>query len=61
MAKKQSFADKANKRKHAVICPVCNSESTAVKLVQAEKRGENWRFVNKPVMVCKCNEKEVFG
>lgn len=61
MAKKQSFADKASKKKHVSICPVCGSEVVHIKLMKAESRDGNWRFTNKPVGVCKCNEAEVYG
>lgn len=61
MAKKQSFADKASKKKHVDICPVCNSEISHIKLLKATKVNGNWRFTNRPVGVCKCNENEVYA
>lgn len=61
MAKKQSFADKASKKKQVDICPVCKSEIAHIKLMKAVNRNGNWRFTNKPVGVCKCNEAEVYG
>jgi uncharacterized protein with PIN domain len=61
MAKKQSFADKASKKKHVSVCPVCNTEITHIKLMKATKVNSNWRFNNKPVAVCKCNEAEIYG
>ncbi len=61
MAKKQSFADKASKKKQVNLCPVCNSEITHIKLMKAIKSNGNWRFTNKPVGVCKCNEAEIYG
>ncbi len=61
MAKRQSFSDKASKKKHVDTCPVCGGEITHIKLMKAESRDGNWRFVNKPVGVCKCNEAEVYG
>jgi hypothetical protein len=61
MAKKQSFADKASKKSHSEICPICNAEVTRIKLMKAVKVNGNWRFTNKPVGVCKCNEAEVYG
>lgn len=61
MAKKQSFADKANKKRQVDICPVCNTEISHIKLVQAQKRDGNWRMTNRPVGVCKCNEAEIYG
>lgn len=61
MAKKQSFSDKANKRKNAKSCPVCGGDITHIKLMKAVNKNGNWRFTNKPVGVCKCNEAEVYG
>lgn len=61
MAKKQSFADKANKKKQSDICPICQGEISHIKLVHAQKKNGNWRFSNKPVGVCKCNEAEIYG
>lgn len=61
MAKKQSFADKASKKKHVSICPVCNSEITFIKHLKAVQKDGNWRISSKPVGVCKCNEAEIYG
>lgn len=61
MAKKQSFADKANKKNQSDLCPVCKNEISHIRVVQALKRNGNWRFSNGPVGVCKCNEAEVYG
>lgn len=61
MAKKQSFADKANKKNQSDFCPVCKNEISHIRVVQALKRNGNWRFSNGPVGVCKCNEAEVYG
>jgi len=62
MAKRQSFADKANKKSHQKVCPVCENPVQYVKHVKAEKNGGNgWRFRAVNVGVCKCNENEVFG
>ncbi len=61
MARKQSFADKIAKKKHVDICPVCGGEITHIKLMKAVNKNGNWRFTNKPVGVCKCNEAEIYG
>jgi hypothetical protein len=61
MAKKQSFADKASKKKHAINCPVCESEISYVKYAKAEKSAKGWRFRTVNVGVCKCNHTEVYG
>ena len=61
MAKKQSFMDKAQKKKFATFCPICHAELQRIKHVKAEK-AENgaWKFRTTNVGVCKCNEKEVY-
>ncbi|HOD66236.1 MAG TPA: hypothetical protein PLR32_07725 [candidate division Zixibacteria bacterium] len=61
MAKRQSFADKASKKSHQVICPVCESPVQYVKHVKAEKNGAGWKFRAVSVGVCKCNEKEIYA
>ena len=61
MAKKQSFADKANKKRQVDVCPICNTEISRIKLVRALQKDGNWRFSSKPVGVCKCNEAEIYG
>ena len=62
MAKKQSFADKASKVKHAVICPVCGGAVQAVLYVRSAKADSGaWKFRQKVVQVCKCNHAEIYG
>jgi formate dehydrogenase maturation protein FdhE len=61
MAKKQSFADKASKKKHLTICPVCEQPMSFVKYVKAERSENGWRFKTTNVGVCKCNHSEVYG
>lgn len=61
MAKAKSFADKVAKstmdfHKH---CPKCGEAINTIQLVKAEKSANSWRFNDKYVGVCKCNEKEV--
>jgi hypothetical protein len=63
MAKAKSFADKVAKasidfHKH---CPKCGGPINTIHLVTSEKSGHSnaWRFREKDVGVCKCNEKEV--
>ena len=62
MAKRMSFADKANKRAHAMTCPVCSEVLQFVKVCKAVK-GENGAWKMRPVNVglCKCNSAEIFG
>jgi hypothetical protein len=63
MAKRQSFADKANKKSHAKVCPVCNATIEAIRIVDPTYRSDkkSWKFGDRMVEVCKCNEKEVFA
>ncbi len=61
MAKKQSFADKASKKKNALTCPVCTTEIAYVKYAKAERSETGWRFRTTNVAVCKCNHAEVYG
>lgn len=65
MAKQQSFADKAAKA--AAIkgskCPTCGTIFQPILMVSSErsKVTASWKFNERRVQVCKCNEKEVFA
>jgi len=61
MAKKQSFADKASKKKDEVFCPVCEQVITFVKYTRAERSKNGWKFRTTNVGVCKCNHSEIYG
>ncbi len=61
MAKKQSFAEKATKKKHVINCPVCESPISYVKYVKAEKTDGGWKFRTTNIGVCKCNHSQVYG
>jgi hypothetical protein len=64
MAKKQDFLSKTMKGiKHGAICPKCESQLSYVKVVNTEKSDKTsaWRFVQKQVAVCKCNEQKIFS
>lgn len=64
MAKKQDFMSKTLKHdKHGNNCPVCNTPISFLKLVNTEKsdKTDSWRFNQKHVGVCKCNENEVYA
>jgi phage FluMu protein Com len=63
MAKRQSFADKASKKAHVKICPICNSALNAVRLVDPAFTSDkkSWKFKDKIVEICKCNEKDILG
>ncbi|OVE79843.1 hypothetical protein BVY01_01360 [bacterium I07] len=63
MAKIQSFADKMNKSTHdyTTHCAECGESYSNVKLITAEKSDKTnaWRFNQKFVGMCKCNEKAI--
>ena len=65
MAKQQSFADKAAKaaQMKGSKCPVCGTIYQPIKLVSSEKAagGASWKFNERRIQVCKCNEKEVYA
>ncbi len=62
MAKRQSFADKANKEKHTKICPICNSPITYTLLVKANKTSSGfYNYKQNRVGICKCNQKELLS
>ncbi len=65
MAKSQTFADKLNKsqRKSKVICTKCDTEFSYILLVNSNKSEKTgaYRFNQRQVRVCKCNEKEVYN
>jgi hypothetical protein len=64
MAKKQDFASKASKMaKHGKTCPVCGEFFLYVRTVDmtTSKKEGAYRFAEKNVGVCKCNEKEIYG
>ncbi len=62
MAKKMSFADKANKRAYAMTCPVCEEPIQFVKFMKAVKSDKGgWKMRAQNVGVCKCNSAEIYG
>ena len=65
MAKQQSFADKAAKAGliKGAKCPVCGTVFQPVLLVSSErsKKSPNWKFNERRIQVCKCNEKQVYS
>ena len=61
--KEKSFLSKVRKEKMVKKCPVCEKLITPilfVKSVQSEISGA-WRFSERSIKLCKCNEKEVWG
>jgi hypothetical protein len=65
MAKQQTFADKATKAaaQKGAKCPVCGTIFQPILFVTSErsKTGANWKFNERRVQVCKCNEKQIFA
>jgi len=62
MAKRQSFADKASKKKHVKNCDVCDTAIVPTKVVFPMKMGGgSVKYKTSVVQVCKCNHKEVYG
>ena len=62
MAKVQSFADKANKKVHVMVCPVCKTNIQFIKQCRpTEGQNGSVKIKNVNVGVCKCNESEIYG
>jgi hypothetical protein len=61
MAKRQSFADKASKKVHEKICPICQGVIKPVKLVRAVDSGKSYKYKTVNIQVCKCNHSMVYG
>jgi hypothetical protein len=62
MAKRQSFADKASKKKHIIECAVCHSPITPTAFIlPTPGDGGSIRFKRSIVGVCKCNHKKYYG
>ena len=64
MAKKQDFLSKTLKKdKPGNICPTCESLISYIKYVKTErsKKTNSWRFSQKNLGVCKCNENEIYS
>ncbi|MFQ5706222.1 MAG: hypothetical protein ACE5HO_02170 [bacterium] len=66
MAKDRSFAAKVAKsssKDHGNHCPECGESLTTVQLVVSERQESSgaWKFNQRFVRVCKCNDKEVYG
>jgi len=64
MARKQrTFADKVQAKTHVVTCAKCNTPIQPVFLVRTVKSEQSgaWKFKQRRVQVCKCNQKEVYS
>jgi hypothetical protein len=64
MAKQQSFADKAAKAAaiKGAKCPKCGDLFQPLLVISSErsKTSASWKFNERRVQVCKCNEKQVY-
>jgi uncharacterized OB-fold protein len=65
MAKQQSFAEKAAKaaQQKGTKCPVCGTIFQPMLMVSSERSlsGSSWKFNERRIQVCKCNEKQVYA
>jgi uncharacterized OB-fold protein len=65
MAKQQSFAEKAAKAglERGVKCPKCGTTLQPILYISSERNQKSgaYRFSQKRVQVCKCNEKMIYG
>lgn len=65
MAKGTSFAEKAAKAtmERGIKCPKCHTVLTPILLVTSERstHSSGWRFNQRRVQACKCNEKQIYG
>lgn len=56
-----SFADKVRKEKHVVYCPKCGGAIQPIHLVTSVRsESGSWRFRERNVGVCKCNQAEIY-
>ncbi len=59
MAKKQSFADKASKKKHVAVCPACGNAINFTKIVKPVKTEKGfYKMKSFTVGVVKCANKD---
>jgi hypothetical protein len=62
MAKRQSFADKASKKKHVVNCQVCGSPITPTAFILPLNTDTgSVKYKRSIVGICKCNHKKYYG
>jgi len=65
MAKTASFAEKVAKAaaEKGIKCPKCQTALTPILLVTSERSRVpgTWKFQERRVQVCKCNEKQIYG
>lgn len=59
MAKKQSFADKASKKKNVTLCPVCGNAINFTRIVRPVTNNKGgYKMKSFTVGVVKCSQKE---
>ncbi len=64
MGKKQmTFADKLKKEKEVIYCKKCGGGILPTFHVKSEwsQATRSWKFRQRVVKVCKCNQKEIYG
>jgi hypothetical protein len=62
MAKRQSFADKASKKKHIMNCPVCEGPITPTAFIlPLTTDSGSIKYKRSIIGICKCNHKKYYG
>lgn len=65
MAKQQSFADKVTKAgaMKGAKCAVCGAIYQPLLVVTSERSvaKKSWKFNERRVQICKCNEKQIYN
>jgi hypothetical protein len=62
MAKRQSFADKASKKKHIIECAVCGTPITPTMfIIPTPGEGGSLKLKRSIINICKCNHKQYYG
>jgi hypothetical protein len=62
MAKRQSFADKANKKKSVIECPVCKGPITPTMFILPMDAANGAVKLKRSIIsICKCNHKQYYG
>jgi hypothetical protein len=62
MAKRQSFADKASKRKHVMTCQVCAGPITPTAFIlPMNTDAGSIKYKRSIIGICKCNHKQYYG
>lgn len=65
MAKSTTFAEKVAKAaaEKGIKCPICRTTLTPTLMITSERSRTpgTWRFKQRRVQVCKCNEKAIYG